>query len=142
MWFLGFIIGAMIGGAIGNLFRWDEAWLFFGALGILTAVLMNKKAPGQSAAPPPGDLERRVAELEREVRALKEQRGAATAVAPAALPVSEESTVPAPSAAPPVAVESVAEAVPPLQPEPAPAPEPEALKPKEPSWLWQKLFGG
>src|SRR4029079_10609082 len=75
-------------------------------------------------------------------RACKRRRVAAPAAAPAALPVSEESTVPAPSAAPPVAVESVAEAVPPLQPEPAPAPKPEALKPKEPSWLWQKLFGG
>ncbi|HUP95176.1 MAG TPA: DUF2339 domain-containing protein [Burkholderiales bacterium] len=142
MWFLGFIIGAMIGGAIGSLFRWDEAWLFFGALGILTAVLMNKKAPVQSAAPQPGDLERRVAELEREVRALKDQRGYATDAKSTSSPVSEEAAAPVPFPLPQVTVETVAEAVPPPQPEPAARPKPEAAAPKEPSWLWQKLFGG
>jgi predicted MFS family arabinose efflux permease len=58
MWFAGLVIGAAIGGALGSLLHWHEAWLFFGAIGTVAGALY--KRPGAPAA----NLEQRVAALQ------------------------------------------------------------------------------
>lgn len=152
MWFLGLIIGALVGGAIGSLIRWDEAWLAFAALGAIAGVLYKDKR-SQTAAPGRTDeLERRVSALEREVQALKlEPRPMSAAPSAETLPQGEQ-PAPASVVTPPpevtlpaaAAISDSASAPVPVSPLPA-QPAPLARKPKaprEPSWLWQKLFGG
>lgn len=152
MWSLGLIIGALIGGAIGSLIGWDEAWLAFAALGAIAGILHQDKRP-QTAAPRRTDeLERRVSALEREVQALKLQPRSMNAASSAETvrqgeqPASTRVVTPPPEGTLPAgaAISDSASAPVPASPLPA-QPAPFAREPKaplEPSWVWQKLFGG
>ena len=128
MWFIGLVVGGFLGGAIGSILRWDEAWLLFAALGAVAGVVYREK--NKTSVTPA--LEARVAALERELRDLK-QRGYAAAdlrpveTAPQPEPVASPAAQPvSPTVEPtPVVIEPPPR---PLMPEPKPpaAPRPPA----------------
>lgn len=157
MWFIGLVIGGLVGAAIGDLVRWDSAWQLFAALGAVGAILLKR----ESMTDVVGRLERRVATLERDVTALNAARAAAanaeaeriavdddrtqteTMTAAPDAPGSVEPAVAQPhaaaaSVASPVADTTIAKA-PPVTPPPRTPSRPAS---EEPNWLWQKLFGG
>lgn len=146
MWFLGLVIGALFGAGIGDLIKWDSAWLLFAALGALAGILYKDK---RGAAPTDAQtLARRISVLEREVRELKERQATSTPPAEALVKREEAASTSAPAPVPePLPAAASAADEPSAPPEPIASPELgastlEPATPREPSWLWQKLFGG
>ena len=43
MWFIGVVIGGLVGAAIGDLVGWDSAWQLFAALGAVAAIALKSK---------------------------------------------------------------------------------------------------
>jgi uncharacterized membrane protein len=132
MWFIGLVVGGLIGAAIGDLLLWDSAWQLFAAIGAVAAVALKSKGVFDPEAM--RRLEERIATLERELRVLNARREAAAPPAGAAaaaesVALEDRTPVQVPAAAfkregpnPPLLAEARAAA--------------------EPSWLSRKLFGG
>ena len=65
MWFPGLIIGALLGGTIAGIVRWDGAWLLFAALGAIAGLVLRNR--GMVAITPnfTFQLESRLVAIER-----------------------------------------------------------------------------
>lgn len=145
------VFGALIGAIVG-LLSLHEMWVLGGIAGALIGFAFSRRAKKPEYAGEIEDLRARVAALEHALRDLRSDR------APAAKELAawpEEEPAPMPAAAAPVAEpEPLRESVrcEPAKPHPEPAPMPtlagdatklaEMVGIREPSRLWETLFGG